>query len=126
MQSKTNNLLNIASELCEDGKFVDALKYYDKILNTEPNSTKANIDKGVTLQNLERISQAIQMYKNVLNTEPENIDALINMGSALHTLGKYTDAISYYNIVLRLDKKIFWLLHTRVFLLESQVTFQWL
>ena len=124
MQSKINSLLGAASELCEDGKFVDALKCYDEILNTEPNSTKANIDKGVTLQNLEHISQAIQMYEKVLNLEPENIDALINMGSALHTLGKYTDAISYYNIVLRLDKKISWLLHTRVFLLESQETIQ--
>ena len=105
MQSKINCLLNIASELCEDGEFVEALKCYDKILHVEPNNTKANMDKGVTLQNLELPSQAIQMYENVLSSEPENIDALINMGSALHTLGKYTDAISYYDTVLRLDEK---------------------
>ena len=104
MQSKTNSLLNTASELCEDGKFIEALKCYDKVLHIEPNNTKANIDKGVTLQNLERLSQAIQMYEKVLNSDPENVDALINMGSALHTLGKYTDAISYYNTVLRLDE----------------------
>ena len=35
MQSKINCLLNNASELCEDGEFVEALKCYDKILQVE-------------------------------------------------------------------------------------------
>ena len=105
VKSKIDSLLIIASELCEDGKYIEALKCYDKVLHIEPNNTKAIIDKGVTLQNLELPSQAMQMYEKALNFEPENIDALINMGSALHTLGKYVDAISYYDIVLKLDEK---------------------
>ena len=32
MQGKTGSLLNTAAELCEDGKFIEALKCYDKVL----------------------------------------------------------------------------------------------
>ena len=101
LQSKISRLLTNASELCEDRKYAKALKYYDKVLQIEPDNLKANVDKGVTLQNLGCISKAIQMYEKALILEPENLDALINMGSALHTLEKYTEAIYFYNIEVR-------------------------
>ena len=63
MQGKTGSLLNTAAELCEDGKFIEALKCYDKVLQIDSKNIKANIDKGVTLQNLGYLNQAIQCMK---------------------------------------------------------------
>ena len=102
---KVSSQLNRATELCEDGKCLEALKCYDEVLCAEPNNTDAIINKGVILQNLGHLNQAIRMYEKALIFEPENLDALINKGSTLHTMGKHAEAISCYNIVLRLDKK---------------------
>ena len=83
---ENDNLLNIASEFCEDGKYMEAIRCYDKILCVEPDNLGAIIDKGVTLQNLGYHQDAIQMYDKALILKPDNLDALINKGSALHTL----------------------------------------
>jgi len=46
-------MLEIASKLCEDEKYTQALKYYENILQVESDSIEVIIDYGVTLQNLE-------------------------------------------------------------------------
>jgi len=79
-------MLEIASKLCEDEKYTQALKYYENILQVEPDSIGVIIDYGVTLQNLERYNQALAMYDRALNLQPKNMNALINKGSVLHTL----------------------------------------
>ena len=73
-------MLEIASKLCEDEKYTQALKYYENILQVEPDSIGVIIDYGVTLQNLERYNQALAMYDRALNLQPKNMNALINKG----------------------------------------------
>ena len=92
MICKANALLSSASELSEDGKFVEALKYYNKVLEIEPDNISAIINSGVTLQNLGHLSKATQMYEKALILDSKNFDALINMGSVLHTLERYAEA----------------------------------
>lgn len=119
-------MLEIASKLCEDEKYIQALKYYEDVLDVESDNVLAIIDYGVTLQNLGRLRQALKMYDMALTIKPKNLCALINKGSVLHTLQRYSDAIFCYNIVLNLDKKIQWLLRTKVFLLGRWGMFHWL
>ena len=98
-------MLEMASKLCEDEKYTQALKYYENILRIESDNVAAIIDYGVTLQNLGRHRQALEMYDRALTIQPKNLVALINKVSVLHTLQKYSEAISCYNIVQNLDKK---------------------
>jgi Tfp pilus assembly protein PilF len=88
MKVTPQNMLDHAHELCEDEDYVNALEYFDMVLEMEPNNLNAIIDKGVTFQNLEYFTKALQMYDKALSIEPENSDALINKGSILNTLKK--------------------------------------
>ena len=97
-------MLEMANQLSEDGKYIQALKYYKNILQIEHDNIGVIIDYGVTLQNLEFYYQALKVYDQALSLQPKNTSALINKGSVLHALEKYTDAITCYNIVLRIDK----------------------
>ena len=65
-------LLNNAYELSEVGKYTEALKFYDKVLEIEPNNLGAIIDNGVTLQNLGFLRKAIEMYERALILDGEN------------------------------------------------------
>ena len=97
-------MLEQAYQLSEDGKYVQALKYYRNVLQTESDNIEVIIDYGVTLQNLEHYHQALKVYNRVLNLQPKNMNVLINKGTVLHALEKYTDAIDCYDIVLSTDK----------------------
>ena len=97
-------MLETANQLSEDEKYSQALKYYESILQIEPNNIYVITDYGVTLQNLELYHQALEAYDRVLSIQPKNIWVLINKGSVLHALEKYTDAITCYNIVLSIEK----------------------
>ena len=97
-------MLEIASKLCEDEKYMEAVKQYDKILQIESDNIVAIIDYGVTLQNLGQYNEALAMYEMVLNIQPKNVTAIINMGSTLHTLERYSEAISCYDVVLNIEK----------------------
>ena len=97
-------MLEIANQLSEDGRYTQALKYYESILQIESENIGVIVDYGVTLQNLEFYYQALEVYDQALSLQPKNTSALINKGSVLHVLEKYTDAITCYDIVLRIDK----------------------
>ena len=100
-----DRLLEQAYDLCEDENYVNALEYYNLVLDIEPDNLKALIDKGVTLQNLGRFNTALRMYEKALSIEAENLDALINKGSVLHILKRYSEAIFCYDTVLNCDKR---------------------
>jgi len=103
MPNDDMQILEIAANYCEDGRFEDALPFYDKFLKNDKKNVKVIIDKGVTLQNLGRNKEALTMYDNAILLEPGNLDAQINKGSVLHTLGLYDKAIQSYDFVLNID-----------------------
>ena len=96
------DMLEMANQLSEDGKYSYALKYYKNILQIDSTNIQAIIDYGVTLQNLELYHQALLVYDRALKLQPKNTIALINKGSVLHTLEKYTNAITCYDAALRI------------------------
>ena len=100
LKRKILDMLENANQLAEDGKYIQALKYYKNILQIEHDNIGIVIDFGVTLQNLELYHEALEVYDRALCLQPKNTSALINKGSVLHALEKYTDAIDCYNIVL--------------------------
>ena len=93
-------MLGQAYQLSEDGKYAEALKYFEDILQIEHDNINTIVDYGVTLQNLELYHRALEMYDIALSLDPKNTNALINKGTVLHELKKYTDAITCYDTVL--------------------------
>ena len=85
------------------GKYIQAIQYYDKVLAIDPNFKEALLNKGVVLYSLRDYTQAIQYYDKVLAIDPNNKKALEDKGYALSESGNYTQAIQYFDKVLAID-----------------------
>ena len=90
LKRKLSKMLEKASELSEDQKYSQALKYYENVLQVDPVNITAIINYGVTLQNLARLKHALEMYDIALTIQPKNMSALFNNGSGLHTMEKFS------------------------------------
>jgi len=64
--NELTELLNFTYNLCEDGNYDDAIQYFDAILEKDPKNVRILIDKGVTLENLEKYEEAINCYDEAL------------------------------------------------------------
>ena len=91
------------NDLFHQGKYTDAITYYDKAL--ELNSTDANVlyNKALALENLGRVNEAITYYDKVLAINPNHTYSLNNKGLALDGLGKHDEAITYYDKILAIN-----------------------
>src|SRR5688500_6608248 len=75
-----DELYNKGNELFNDGKYDEAITYYDKALEIDPNYVKALSNRGSALSTLERYEEAIMSYDKALEIEPTYVKALINKG----------------------------------------------
>ena len=90
-------------ELLQLGKSEEAISYFDKVLEIDPNDLKALNNKGAALGNLGKSEEAISYFDKVLEIDPNHIDALNNKGSVLTLQGKYYEATMYFTKVLTLE-----------------------
>jgi len=85
------------------GKYEEAIKIYNVVLEKDQNNIIAMNNKGDSLNNLGRYEEAIAWLDKAIHLNPNYLPALINRGNALMFLGKYEEAIKYYDDALRND-----------------------
>ena len=66
------------------GKYDEAIQYYDKALQVDPNYTDALNNKGDALYDLDKYDEAIQIFDKALQIDPNDTDALNSKGDALY------------------------------------------
>ena len=93
-------LYNIGVSHAKRGNPRDAIYYFDKVLDVEPNHVKALANKGNALGKLGKYDQAIICYDLILKDKPEHVTSLLKKGLALHYLGRYSQAIICYDKIL--------------------------
>ena len=98
-----NNLIIKGYTSISRGNFSQAIMYFDKILDIEPNNFIALNGKAAALIEIGNYSQAIGYSDKVLQLKPNFTGALINKGTALESLGNHSQAIMYFNKVLNLE-----------------------
>jgi len=97
-----------------DGKPGEAILYFDKVLEIDPNNVKALINKGVAVASLGEFVDALQYFDKVLEIDPNNIKALNNKGTALIKLSSEAgpeeirienlkEALKYFDKALEID-----------------------
>ena len=90
-QEETSTLLGknvkewhaIAIALISENRHEEAIKYYDKILEVNPEDQKALLNKGSVLKDLERYEEAIKYYDKILEVNPDHVKALSNKGISI-------------------------------------------
>ncbi len=92
----------IAASLYAMGMYKEAIVFYDRVLNLNPDHHNALNDKGISLCQLDRYEEAIVAFDMALKIQPNKSESLNNKGIALKKLGKYEEAMQSYNLALQI------------------------
>jgi tetratricopeptide (TPR) repeat protein len=76
------------------GKYVEAIKYFDKALAIDPINTAALLKKGNSLDSLGKYEEARKYFDKALAIDPDYVLALNNKGNSLKNLHRYEQAIT--------------------------------
>ncbi len=103
IQKKIVDYERKGTECATDGRFDEAVVYYDQVLSLDPEAPSVWYNRGVALRNLGRYEEAVASYDHALSLAPDDPGTWYNRGVALRNLGRYEDAIESYGRALALD-----------------------
>ena len=75
---KIDSILDEGNRLFLQGKLQDAIIYYDKILNENPQHVSSLNNKGYALSKLKDFENAIKCYDIALENSPDDLSLLVN------------------------------------------------
>jgi len=102
-QTDEDSLMEKGIKAVNDSRYKEAITYFDKILESDPENVKALMNKGSTLGFLKEHSDGIYYFDKVLEIEPNKISALYSKGTALSYIEEYDDALYYFDKVLEIE-----------------------
>ena len=83
------------------GQFEEAISWYDKALEIDPENAVVLSYKGIILTNLGRYEEAIFWFDKAIAADPTNISALYERRLAMEKMGKH------YGVVPMSQKQLF-------------------
>ena len=89
--------------LNNQGRFRDALQWYDMALDARPRHAMAWFNKGVALARMGNFNEAIVCFDKALEIEPKYVDALYSKAGCAVELGQYALALDSYDKVIALN-----------------------
>ncbi|NLY55685.1 MAG: tetratricopeptide repeat protein [Firmicutes bacterium] len=104
--TSVTDLVNLGNWAYDEGKFADAIKYYEKALEANPNLVGVWTDLGTSYWYLQPPlpTKAIECYDRAIELEPTFINAYYNKGIVLlYGLNKPAEAIEVWQKVLDLN-----------------------
>lgn len=90
-------LIKEGKDLRDKGKYEDALKIFENVLEKCPSNIPALIGKGDTLRSLKKYNDALEIYESILKNCPNYVPALIGKGVAFRGLKIYDEALIAFN-----------------------------
>ena len=91
---KSNSILDEGNQLFLQGKFQQAIVYYDKILDEDPKNISCLNNKGYSLSKLKDFTNAMKCYNLALKICPDDLSVLINKISSFRKQGNLIEALS--------------------------------
>jgi tetratricopeptide (TPR) repeat protein len=83
-----DEMVDYGNKLYSQGKYKDAIEYYDGALRIDPKNIRALCNEGNSYYALGNYDMAIQCYNSVLSLDPSNPTALTYKQKALQASGK--------------------------------------
>ena len=102
-ESQINEWISIGASLMQEGKFFEAIEYFNKILEMDPTDSIALGNKGAALTQLNRPDDAILVYDQALQIDPTNINILNNKAATLFSLGKIDESLQTLDNILEIE-----------------------
>ncbi len=100
-----DTLNNNGNALSARGYPEEAVLWFDKLLEIDPNHGAAPRNKANALFELEKYDEVISYYDKILEIEPRNISVLNDKGRAMLGLGKNEEAIVWFDKTLEVNPK---------------------
>ena len=101
--SDTLAMREYADFLSASHKMNEAIPYYEKILEINPNRADVRFALAVIYYNKQDFEKCMDENKKVLSFDPQNQMALYNLGAIAATQGKKGEASEYWNKVISID-----------------------
>ena len=102
-ESQIKEWSSIGASLMQEGKFFEAIEYFNKILEMNPTDSIALGNKGAALTQLNRPDDAILVYDQALQIDPTNINILNNKAATLFSLGKIDESLQTLDEILKIE-----------------------
>src|SRR3989344_4674899 len=102
-ESQINEWISIGASLMQEGKFFEAIEYFDKILEVDPTDSIALGNKGAALTQLNKHEEALLVYDKALQIDPTNINILNNKAATLFNLGKIDESLQTLDNILEIE-----------------------
>ncbi len=90
-------------ELMKQGRYEEAIKEYEKLIESGAADATTYNNIGVALDSIGRHKDAVEYYLKAIDLDPEYATAYYNLANSLVYLRKYEDALFYYERALTLD-----------------------
>ena len=94
---------NLGAIMQKQGKYDDALMYYQKSEYLNPSNINTRLNVGTLYQQKGDYKTAIKAYDSILIVEPNNVNANLYKAQANESLGLTKEALEGYKKVLSLD-----------------------
>ena len=92
--------------LYTDGKFQEALGYYEKAVFEYPDFIHAKRGRARTLMQLGKDQQALEAFNEVLMLDPDSAVSFANRAILEDRMGFYEKAIEDYDRAIKMDPKL--------------------
>ena len=90
-------------ELDSQGRYEEAIVYYDKALELDPEDRNSLVYKGLALFHLEKYEEAVSWYDKVLEILPYDTSVRRWQRHRLLSMGNYHEAITLFDKALEID-----------------------
>jgi tetratricopeptide (TPR) repeat protein len=85
-------------------KFEEAMAFYAKALEIDPNNLEAHYQKGIVYAFQEKFDEALVENRKALEINHKHANSQFNIAVIYHKKGEYDRAIQEYNLVLEIDR----------------------
>jgi len=93
---------NLGRSLQDDGKYDEAMRYYDAALRADPSNPDPLNNTGNILLAAGKVDEAKIHFMKAISMKPDFGEGYYNMGCALLETGAYSEAVDYFNKSLRI------------------------
>jgi tetratricopeptide (TPR) repeat protein len=104
--SQKNPAFAKAIGLYTEGKFEEALKFYNTAVLENPNFVHAKRGRARTLMQLGKDQQALYAFNEVLSLDPNSAVSFANRGILEDRMGLYDLAIEDYDKAIKMDPQL--------------------
>ncbi|GEM_PF-1384726 len=98
--NEINRYFSIAYNSVESGNYSEAVRYYTKIIESNPDELTLKVvlnNRGIALQNLGKNDLALKDYQQVIDIDPLHPQSYGNRGNVYDSTGNYEKAIADYS-----------------------------